>query len=1498
MLVLGCLGGLCACGGQEQKPNPNPDDKPPIVDPNPPDGSDDETERTVTYHLNGGTGKALDVFTIGEGLSSLPVPEKKGMTFVGWYKNVELSGDKVESISAEETGDVELWASYSHNTYSVSADTMSASGVTFGGESSAVHGTDYTFTVSFETNQPLSVAITAGGEAIAFVKNADGSYTVSGDDITGDLAVTFAFSHVWLYTTAADHVVYGEDTMAKKNEAYTFSVSAETGYKITDVTVTEEGGSSLQVQKNDDGTFTVPVSEKPITIGATAQEISYAIQLSYGQDKTLSLGNVTYTEQKTLTGIGNISDFGLPQHYDFLGWATEANGTPVHSDGSSVSKLTVEDGATVTLYAITRGEEYSVDSTGLRFLELAEGDAPEAHFDEDFVFAFKDEYAGYYIDLSITVNGQPCEAEYNAQTNEYTIDKAKVTGSIVIAGERYVTDPTTYEGITQKIEIADVFENGNSYSVAAALRQDGIYFKANVTQNSITQDEEKSAQNLVFVDAIRFVFGKKDGSAWLAVPNNSYYFGVNVCGRVDNLDRALAKVTGERGNYEIVYEGFVSYETLVSRTALGYATADFAGDAYKTAQVYCGVRLVNPQNFKTAQDAIFTANAQDGITSRGNQGLIVSADGNDSTKGNYNKITQSGITSLLPTEGVDGVVEADEYGTHGLVYSDTNTTRNNKLEMFGKKTKEGLRIAVRVTSRSLVFFNGEPKNGQENVDYVMISYRNTDGNMANIFLYASGRAAASDMKANGFAFCVGIDKSQAGTVTTQTNGNAAALVAQEGSHLITTYEILVPYGYLNGTFEDGEVYVKFRHRKDQAGPSDDEISYTGRNSGGSTVWEYTNGDNVSWPNDWKDKKTNLVVTENGIFDLHRTVKFDNTATGNSGKTFNDITNANVYFTDMSLPDVGTPAVGYRFLGWSLSADGEILQEVEKLPMGWLPDESGVVTLYARYEEAEYNLTVSDEGNKITESTCAEGDPVKLWQDYTVTIQASQPETGKVNVVEITVGGVSYIPQVDGNTYTVLGKDITGDIAVTVREIDAVSYNVTFAEDSWAMISGNDKVYEGVAYTFTLSDSSLVGAAKCGGVEIPVTNLGNGNFSIAANYITGDLAIRAKQPITAANSVTFELHRNEGEGLHAYFPDFVQGKSNAVVKVSVDGKEVADGAEYDESANAFRIDTQKFGVAIGDTEHTLTIETEDVVYTQTFKLVTMVIMNKEELLLVKTQYFQGTYEGHMGSAVTTPLRDGYFVLGADINEGGEYFEFTMSPVYTIDGTGAPNGDEGYRMSWFGVFDGAGHTIYNVQTGMGGMFGILRSNTSAIKNLAVVGGKLATGGDMVWQSTGAASGNKFEGGNVKNTGFLVRAVKGATIENVYVEMAEMPQADRFGVIGFVVDKNIDLGDQVAVLKNIVINIKTCTTTGSDRHAVFGVAFNNPTVENVFAYGDIDASFGNKTNTDKPTVSRSDMSGNMKGSATLSADFAEQISGKGSFTVKESKLYFGKVEIDTIA
>lgn len=1493
LLMLCCIGGVCACGGQNSD---QPDDqKPPIVDPNPPEQEDNE--RTVTYHLNGGEGKLLDIFTVGEGLSALPVPTKKGMTFIGWYRNMELTGDKVESISAEETGNVELWAKYSHNTYSVSADNTNAPGVTFVGEGSAVHGTDYMFTVTFTEDQPLTVGVTVGGEKVDCIKNANGSYTVSGDDITGDLAVTLSFNHVWLHTTPADHVVYGEDTMAERNKPYTFSVSAEKGYKITDVTVTEEGGTQLPVNKNADGTYTVSVAEKAITVAATAEEISYNLQLSYGQDKTLSLGSVKYSDLTTLTEISNISDFNVPEHYEFLGWATEDGGMPVYDDGASVSKLSSEDGATVTLYAIMRGEEYTVSGGTLIALEFAEEQDMTAHYGEDFVFAFKDS-AGYYLDLTVSVDGTDCAAEYDEETNTYTIAKEHVTGNIVISGEKFVAAPNVYEGITQKIEILDVFQNNNSYTVAAALRQDGIYFKSNITQNSITQDPEKSEENLVFVDAIRFVFGKKDGTALTSVPNNCY-FGVNVCGRVEGLDRGLCKVSGEKGNYTIVYEGFVSYETLVSRGVLGYTAEDFTGEAYKTAQIYCGVRLINPQNFKTAADAIATPNAQDGIESRGSQGIIVSADGSEDVKGNCNVITENGIQSLLSTEGVDGVVDENEYGEHELVYTDTDTERGNKLEIFGKKTDKGLRIAVRVTSRSVIYYNGQLKSQHDALDHIMLTFYKQNGEPVNLFLWANGRMEAAAPWLAGFAFRVNIDKSQAGRVSNEhTNSqNAYALVAESGKKLITTYEVFLPYGYKDGVFENGAVYVKVRHRVDQTDSyKDDYISYEGKNKW-STVWEYTNNEDVSWPHLSK-VKSNLFVTEGGIYDLRRTVRYDNTATGNNGKSFTDYS-ANAHY-EVELPDVGQPKVGYRFLGWSLSENGDILEKGYTLPIDYLSDADGNVTFYARYEEAVYNLTVSDDGNRIDTTAGAENQKVKLWQDYTVTVKASTE--GKVTTVQITVGGKLYVTRTDKNSYTVTvpGKDITGDIVVTVSETEAEIYDVIFAQDDWATITGEDTAYKGAAYLFTIDDQTLVGAAKCNGKEIPVNNLGNGNFSIDADYVMGDLTIRAKQPVILEDTQTFELHRNDDEMLHVYAPEIVENKDQTVVKVSVDGKEITDGATYDENAGGFRIDTQKFDVPVGDTVHTLTIETVDIVYTQTFKLVTMIIMNKEELLLVKTKYFQGTYEGHAGSVSSEALRDGYFVLGADINKDGEYFEFTMSPTFTGDGTGSPNGEEGNRMSWFGVFDGAGHTIYNVQTGMGGMFGILRSPASAIRNLAVVGGKVVMGGKLVWQSNGEDSGKKFEGGEATATGFLTRSVKGATIENVYIEIVDIPQVNKFAVIASTVFANEGLGTESAVLKNIVVNVQDCTTSAADRYATFGASGGNPTVEGVFAYGEIELTFGAWTTDSTATVkiSRNTMNSDIiKASNTLNAAFAGQINGKGSFTVQDGKLLFSGKEIGTI-
>ena len=141
---------------------------------------------------------------------------------------------------------------------------------------------------------------------------------------------------------------------------------------------------------------------------------------------------------------------------------------------------------------------------------------------------------------------------------------------------------------------------------------------------------------------------------------------------------------------------------------------------------------------------------------------------------------------------------------------------------------------------------------------------------------------------------------------------------------------------------------------------------------------------------------------------------------------------------------------------------------------------------------------------------------------------------------------------------------------------------------------------------------------------------------------------------------------------------------------------------------------------------------------------------------------------------------------------------------------------------------------------------------------------------------------------NCGFLTRGLDGGRIENVYIEVAEMPAFGRYGVLAFGMQNK-------TVLKNIVINIKTCVGgSASDRHAAVGINWGS-TCSNVFAYGAINASYGNGSG-EKPYLGRSAITG-ISGSTSLSATFANSINGNGSFTVTDGKLYFGTYECDSV-
>src|SRR5699024_1910079 len=127
----------------------------------------------------------------------------------------------------------------------------------------------------------------------------------------------------------------------------------------------------------------------------------------------------------------------------------------------------------------------------------------------------------------------------------FVLDSEYVTDDIAISGEKYVADPSVYDGVTPYV-IADQFANGNEYKVYATLTEEGILFKLEAKQYSIHRD---GGENVLFSDGIRFQLGRKDGSAKSSA---GQYFGVNVDGYTGGTDtsRAVAKVSGESGAYE------------------------------------------------------------------------------------------------------------------------------------------------------------------------------------------------------------------------------------------------------------------------------------------------------------------------------------------------------------------------------------------------------------------------------------------------------------------------------------------------------------------------------------------------------------------------------------------------------------------------------------------------------------------------------------------------------------------------------------------------------------------------------------------------------------------------------------------------------------------------------------------------------------------------------------------------------------------------------------
>lgn len=146
---------------------------------------------TVTFAAgeNGSVG-GTTAFVLDKGgkltadqLNAVKKTGNAGYTFKEW----QIGGaakTETDILNTEFDANTTVNAVFDHATYSVAAEG------TNGVPATATHGTDLTFTPAVDGKIVVGVTAKIGETVVAVTKNANGSYTIRGDAITGDLTIT------------------------------------------------------------------------------------------------------------------------------------------------------------------------------------------------------------------------------------------------------------------------------------------------------------------------------------------------------------------------------------------------------------------------------------------------------------------------------------------------------------------------------------------------------------------------------------------------------------------------------------------------------------------------------------------------------------------------------------------------------------------------------------------------------------------------------------------------------------------------------------------------------------------------------------------------------------------------------------------------------------------------------------------------------------------------------------------------------------------------------------------------------------------------------------------------------------------------------------------------------------------------------------------------------------------------------------------------------------
>ena len=218
-----------------------------------------------------------------------------------------------------------------------------------------------------------------------------------------------------------------------------------------------------------------------------------------------------------------------------------------------------------------------------------------------------------------------------------------------------------------------------------------------------------------------------------------------------------------------------------------------------------------------------------------------------------------------------------------------------------------------------------------------------------------------------------------------------------------------------------------------------------------------------------------------------------------------------------------------------------------------PDSDGKYTIPANEITGDITITVVGKTYSVTkegtgkDNVALSGETATYSTDYTFTLNKAD---GFSYTVEVTAGGKTVTPTLnaDGKTYTINGKDITGDVVIAVTK-EANKAQINFIGNGAAeVVNGTSQTAEpGKDFTFSIAKDAgyeyTVTAAKADGTAVTVKDNGDGTYTIAGTDIkAGDVITVTVEKKLIETKYTIEVNEFVKIGANA------EGKAQSVFLV--------------------------------------------------------------------------------------------------------------------------------------------------------------------------------------------------------------------------------------------------------------------------------------------------------------------------------------------------------------